>query len=77
MTSLVADHIRIEKRGRIRIGYAADLVLFDAGQIQDEATYEEPKKYPIGIEWVFINGRPVIKQGKYEGMKAGRFLVNS
>ena len=74
MTSLVADQFGIEGRGRIRSGDFADLVLFDAGEIRDLSTYERPALLPRGIQWVFVNGRPAVKNGKPTGERAGRFL---
>ncbi len=74
MTALPAEQYGLEKRGKIKAGYFADLVLFDAGDITDRATYEEPKKESSGIHWVFVNGQPQIKKGKYTGIKSGRIL---
>ena len=76
MTSLPADHFGIKDRGRVEAGAYADLVLFDTGDIKDEATYKEPKKRTHGIEWVFVNGYPVIEEGKTISEKRGQFLIN-
>ncbi len=74
MTSLVADQFGIEGRGRIREGYFADLVLFDAAEMRDLSTYENPALLPRGVKWVFVNGTPEVKNGKPTGEKAARFL---
>lgn len=76
MTSLPADHFGLQGRGRIRVGNYADLVLFDAEDIQDGATYQQPVLPNQGIKWVFVNGRPVLEKGKATGEKPGQFLIN-
>lgn len=76
MTSLPADHFGLENRGRIEEGYFADLVLFDAGKIKDKATYTKPVQTNQGIEWVFINGRPALREGAPVAEKYGRLLHN-
>lgn len=57
MTSAPADRLGIEDRGRIAEGAFADLVLFDADTISDEATYDMPHAVPQGIRWVMVNGK--------------------
>jgi dihydroorotase len=71
---------RLEKRapmfkdkGRIRVGADADITVFDAARIIDKATYEEPLKYSEGIQFVFVNGVAVLKEGQLvEGVFPGR-----
>lgn len=75
MTSMPADYFGIPQRGKIKPGFFADLVLFDADEITDQATYSTPKNPPRHIRWVFVNGRAVVENGKYNGVKAGRFLT--
>lgn len=58
-TGMPADVMRLKNRGRIRNGYAADLVVFDPDTIADRATYESPAQTPAGIKWVIINGTVV------------------
>jgi N-acyl-D-amino-acid deacylase len=60
MTSLPAQRLRLEKRGLIKEGYYADMVVFDPKKIKDTATFIQPKQYPIGIECVIVNGTLVI-----------------
>lgn len=64
MTSLPADILRLPQRGRVAEGYAADLVLFDPAIIIDTATYQEPRRAPIGIDAVLVNGVPVLRGGR-------------
>jgi len=63
-----------EKRGLVRPGYYADLVIFDPGKIKDRATYKTPYQYPEGIEYVFINGNCALEPGKLTGTLAGKIL---
>jgi N-acyl-D-aspartate/D-glutamate deacylase len=74
MTSMPADQYNQNDRGRIVEGAYADLVVFDADQIQDHATYTDPHRYPTGIEHVMINGRFVIKSGALTGERPGMWI---
>ena len=74
MTSMPADQIGLKDRGRIGKGKKADLVLFDPATVQDEATFNEPHRYPTGIPYVLVNGTFVIDQGKHTEEKPGRVL---
>ena len=60
MTGMVAIALGLVDRGVLREGYAADIVVFDAAEIIDRATFDEPHTYPSGIEADFVNGRLVI-----------------
>jgi len=73
-TSLPAEMLGLEDRGRIQEGYAADLVVFDPRTIRDRATYTEPHQYSEGIEYVLVNGRVAIDKGTYNGTLAGQPL---
>ncbi len=64
--------IRLMDRGRLQVGCAADLVLFDAATVSDRATYEVPIQYPAGIRYVFVNGVAVLEEGAHTGAKPGR-----
>jgi N-acyl-D-amino-acid deacylase len=72
MTSLPAEHLRLKERGRIKEGFAADLVLFDPSRVGDAATFEKPHAYAAGFPYVLVNGVPVIDGGVHTGAKAGR-----
>ena len=63
MTGLPADVFGVQGRGRIAEGLAADLVIFDPDRIVDEATFEAPRAYPRGIEYVMVNGTWVVADG--------------
>ncbi len=74
MTSLPAQRLGLADRGLVRPGMAADLVVFDPEQIQDTATYEEPRRYPEGIPSVLVNGRFVVEDGQRTDELPGRAL---
>ncbi|TMQ17245.1 MAG: D-aminoacylase [Candidatus Rokuibacteriota bacterium] len=74
MTGLPARRLGVRDRGEIRVGAKADLVVFDARRVADQATYEDPHRYPVGIEQVLVNGRFVIKDGEHTGSLPGKVL---
>jgi len=74
MTSMPADQYNQTERGRIIVGAYADLVVFDAATIQDEATYTDPHRYPTGIDHVMINGSFVIRSGALTGERPGMWI---
>ncbi len=74
LTSLPCDNLKIQKRGRLRVGNYADIVVFDPNKIQDKATFEKPHQLSEGVIHVFVNGKQVIKDGQHTGVKSGRFV---
>ncbi len=74
ITSLPAERFRLQNRGYLEPGYAADITVFDPERIGDLATYENPHQYSEGIVHLFINGEHVIKDGKLTGVQAGKVL---
>ena len=77
MTSLPADIVGLEDRGRIANGFPADLVLFDREDVTDHATFERPRARATGIRATFVNGQPVIHDGRFTGALPGRVLRRS
>jgi N-acyl-D-amino-acid deacylase len=77
MTSLPADQFRFAERGRLVVGHAADIVIFDPATVGDAATFEKPHAYPTGIPHVLVNGVPVVKNGEPTGARSGRTLAQS
>jgi N-acyl-D-amino-acid deacylase len=74
MTSLPADHFGFRDRGRIAVGQAADLVVFDPVRDTDRATYEQPHHYPVGIAAVLVNGVVVVERGVHSKARPGQVL---
>jgi N-acyl-D-amino-acid deacylase len=74
LTSLPATNLGLDRRGLLRDGYFADVVVFDPQTIGDRATYEKPHQYAVGMRHVFVNGVQVLKDGEHTGAKAGRAL---
>src|SRR2546422_3426707 len=75
MTGLPAKRLQLRDRGVIRVGAKADLVVFDPRRIADQATYDEPHRYPVGIEHVVVNGSIVVKDGAHTGSLPGKLLT--
>jgi len=73
-TSLPAKHFRLEKRGVLEPGYYADINVFDLNQLKINATFNEPCKFSSGMDYVIVNGTPVIAKGEHTGIRAGRVL---
>lgn len=74
MTSLPAWRLGLKDRGLIQPGMKADLVIFDPATIADRATFENPRQYAAGVRHLFVNGRPVILNGKLTDEHPGRVL---
>ncbi|WP_202974088.1 N-acyl-D-amino-acid deacylase family protein [Fimbriiglobus ruber] len=74
MTSLPAENLGLDRRGRLNDGYFADVVVFDPKTIADRATYEKPHQYSVGVKHVFVNGVQVLKDGEHTGAKPGKAL---
>jgi N-acyl-D-amino-acid deacylase len=74
LTSLPATNLGLDRRGQLREGVFADVVVFDAKSIMDHATYEKPHQYATGVRHVFVNGIQVLKDGEHTGAKPGRAL---
>jgi N-acyl-D-amino-acid deacylase len=74
MTSLPATNLGIARRGLLREGYYADVVVFDPQTIQDHATFEKPIQYATGVSEVWVNGVAVIRDGDHTGAKPGRVV---
>ncbi len=77
MTSGPARMLGLERRGELRVGYFADVVVFDPQTIADTATFTEPHQFPRGIEYVLVNGVVTIEHGAHTGARAGRVLRRS
>ncbi|MGD8505688.1 MAG: D-aminoacylase [Candidatus Bathyarchaeota archaeon] len=74
MTSLPAQKLGLRDRGMLREGMWADVVVFNPKTVMDKATYEDPNRYPEGIEYVLVNGRIVVDEGEHTGALSGKVL---
>lgn len=74
MTGLTSRRFGLAGRGIVAPGAFADLVLFDAGRVQDRARFDDPQAAPEGIPWVLVNGRVAVEQGEVVDLHAGRVL---
>ncbi|HQU60435.1 MAG TPA: D-aminoacylase, partial [Saprospiraceae bacterium] len=74
LTAQPASNLKIARRGLLKPGYFADIVIFDPASIQDHATFEKPHQYASGVRHVFVNGVQVLKDGEHTGAKPGRFV---
>lgn len=74
LTGLPASNLKIQKRGQLKNGYFADVVVFDPNEISDHATFENPMQYATGVEHVWVNGTHVLENGNHTGAYGGRFV---
>lgn len=75
MSALPAGKFRLADRGELRPGAWADIVVFDLERIDDIATYEDPRRYPSGVSYVFVNGSAVIEAGAPMNPGRGQVLA--
>jgi len=73
-TSLPASRVRLTDRGVLKVGLWADIVVFDPERITDKATFDAPKQLSVGMQWVLVNGVPVIADGVATNALPGRVL---
>jgi N-acyl-D-amino-acid deacylase len=74
LTSAPAARLGLRDRGVVRDGAVADLVVLDPVRVRSNATYDEPRQFPDGIEWVFVAGEAVVAAGEATGARPGRAL---
>jgi len=74
MTSLPAQRFHITKRGLIQPGMYADIVIFDAGSVKDQSTFEHPHAYSTGFKYVLVNGAITVDNFKHNGTRKGAIL---
>lgn len=74
MTGLPASNLKLKKRGFLKQGYYADVVVFDPATIQDHATFENPHQYATGMIHVWVNGEQVLKDGQHTDALPGRVV---
>jgi N-acyl-D-amino-acid deacylase len=74
LAALPAQNLKLRRRGFLRPGYHADVVVFDALSIADHATFEDPHQYATGMMHVFVNGTQVLRDGGPTGATPGRVV---
>jgi N-acyl-D-amino-acid deacylase len=74
MTSLPSQVLGLKDRGLLKEGFWGDIVVFDPDKVADTATYDNPKQYPKGIDYVLVNGAVVIDGGDHTGARPGRVI---
>ena len=74
LAALPADNLHLAKRGTLRVGNFADVVVFDPLSIRDNATFDKPQQFASGMMHVFVNGQQVLKNGEHTGVKSGRVV---
>ena len=72
-----AARLGLRNRGSIRPGKYADIVVFDPKNIADKATFIDPHQYPVGIDYVLVNGTVVVEHGKHTEKLPGKVLTHS
>ena len=74
LAALPSMNMKIDRRGQLKTGFYADVVVFDPATIQDHATFVKPHQYATGMQHVFVNGTQVLKDGEHTGAKPGRVV---
>ena len=74
LTAFPAENLGLTRRGRLKPGAFADVVVFDPATIQDHATFDKPHQYATGVRDVFVNGQQVLKNGEHTGARPGRVV---
>ena len=74
LAKLPADNLKLKKRGELKVGNYADIVIFDPAKVKDNATFDKPHQYSEGMIHVFVNGVQVLTDGEHTGRKPGKFV---
>lgn len=72
MSTLAADTLGLENKGRLSVGADGDIVIFDPHTVEDRATFSEPLLPPVGIEYVLVGGEPALEKGQIVREDLGR-----
>ena len=73
-SGLPADILQLPERGYLKVGYFADVVVFDPKTFRDTATYDQPHQFAPGVKWLYVNGKAAIANGNQTSVLAGRPL---
>ena len=74
MTGLTAETLKLPEVGFIRTGYKADITIFDPAKIKETNSFSDPRKHPVGIDWVLVGGVVAMAEGKLTGNLNGQVL---
>jgi N-acyl-D-amino-acid deacylase len=74
LTSLPASNLKIKRRGLLKKGFFADVVIFDPLTVQDHATFEKPHQFSTGMINVWVNGTQVLREGSHTNERPGRVV---
>jgi N-acyl-D-amino-acid deacylase len=74
MTAMPAAHLGFVRRGMLKVGWAADVCVFDPDRVIDKATFADPAGYPEGIRQVVVNGEVVVDEDRHTGRLPGKVL---
>jgi N-acyl-D-amino-acid deacylase len=74
LSGLPATNLGLDRRGFLKEGQFADVVVFDPATVADRATFEKPHPYAVGFRHVLVNGTPVLRDGEHTGALPGRAL---
>ena len=77
LSGLAATRLKLKKRGELRAGYYADVVIFDPAAVRANSTYEKPHQLATGVSGAFVNGVEVLKDGQHTGAKPGRAVYGA
>jgi len=74
LSKLPAENLKLKKRGEIKVGNYADILIFDPAKFKDNATFDKPQQFATGMIDVFVNGVEVLKDGEHTNYKPGRIV---
>lgn len=74
MSGLTAETVGFEKRGKLKKGNKADILMFEPDEIRDRATYERPHRLAYGFDWIWVNGKIVRENGEFKEVQYGQVL---
>ena len=74
LSGLPAANLKLDRRGTLKPGHFADIVVFDPATVGDKATFEQPQQYATGVRDVFVNGAQVLSGGEHTGAKPGQVV---
>ncbi len=77
MSSAPANRVGLVDRGLIREGMIADITVFNPATVMDKATFQKPHQYPIGIDYVIVNGQLALSKGEWTGVRADKVLYRT